>query len=736
MVRLASVSILGLELPLLLLWFVLATVLATITQRIADWNDMTDELVWERLAVSVGQYHSVLPRLHGEVIRNLAQLYPALISPFFFDGYVTANIRNVHVFDAWVMSSAALPAFLLARRVTGRRWAAYLLAVLAVCTPWIVYSTVLLTEVAAYPTFLWAVLAMHAAITRPSKRNDALVMLALAVTFLVRTQFGLLAAILPVALVAYHLTAPDAGPWRRRLAEALRGHVVLAAVYVPLALAAAVFVLAGGKPTRLSVYGAESSPQVLSTATAGAATGHAADLAFGMGILPFLVGAAWLLANVVRRPATPGLRAFAWLGATTLVVLVPVVAAWDLTIGQFVIDRYLFYLAPLLFLATVCALLDVRRPRWSLVIPVAVVCVGFALHLQPEFLWSGQFPLSFDSPVASLYKPFADLGGGASGASTILVVLTIALAALFVVGARLLRPAVLTAVVAVLLLVALPADTGYTFEKLLSRNGHSGRPLTQSQSGVLDWLDRAVGTGGNVTEVPYPVSSSPFVSQGFWRDLEFWNKSVRYAVHYPTPDVYRDAVIWFPDTPISFNPVTGAASASPSPYVVQSVTETRFRISGTAVRVQDHAMLIQAEMPWRTDWLTDGLYDDGWTQPGRGARIRVYMPGQRGAVKRTLSFQVQAPPDVSRRPFTLTSNLQTVRGAGTAAHTVFTQIDVCVPPRGFAVVGFRTRGSSEIPGDPKSIGDSTLSRQGGLLIADLSLADEVGPPCRPAKMRT
>ena len=175
MVRLASVSILGLELPLLLLWFVLATVLATITQRIADWNDMTDELVWERLAVSVGQYHSVLPRLHGEVIRNLAQLYPALISPFFFDGYVTANIRNVHVFDAWVMSSAALPAFLLARRVTGRRWAAYLLAVLAVCTPWIVYSTVLLTEVAAYPTFLWAVLAMHAAITRPSKRNDALV---------------------------------------------------------------------------------------------------------------------------------------------------------------------------------------------------------------------------------------------------------------------------------------------------------------------------------------------------------------------------------------------------------------------------------------------------------------------------------------------------------------------------------------------------------------------------------
>ena len=53
------------------------------------------------------------------------------------------------------MTSAAIPAFLLGRRVTGRRWAAYLLALLAVCTPWIVYSTVVLTDVVAYPAFLW-----------------------------------------------------------------------------------------------------------------------------------------------------------------------------------------------------------------------------------------------------------------------------------------------------------------------------------------------------------------------------------------------------------------------------------------------------------------------------------------------------------------------------------------------------------------------------------------------------
>ena len=218
-----------------------------------------------------------------------------------------------------------------------------------------------------------------------------------------------------------------------------------------------------------------------------------------------------------------------------LVVLVPVVAAWDLTVGSWVIDRYLFYLAPILFLATLCALVGVRRPGLSVAIPAVVVLAGFAWHLQPDFLWAGDVPVSFDSPPSRLYRPLASLGD----TSVVLVVLTVVLAVLFVAGSRLLRPPVLTAIVAGLLLVALPAGTGWTFSELLSHDGHSARPLTRDESGDLDWLDRAVGTGAVVTEVPYPMSSNPFVSQQAWRDLEFWNKSVRYAVHYPTPKHLR-----------------------------------------------------------------------------------------------------------------------------------------------------------------------------------------------------
>jgi hypothetical protein len=735
--RLAGLSLFGLELPFLLLWFVLATILATIAGRVADWNDMTDELVWERLAISIWQYHSLLPRLHGEVIRNLAQLYPALISPIFAGGRVPSDLENAHILDAWVMSSAAIPAFLLARRVTGKRWPAYLLAVVSVAMPWIVYSTVLATEVLAYPLFLWALLAIHRSITSPRWSNDLVALVAIVLAFFARTQFALLAGVYPLAVVAAALGAPGEGSWRRRsvaaLAGSVRAHITLVCFYVPLLAAVVVYRLAGGGLSHLSLYSSESSPSIASTATAGSVTGHAADLAFGMGILPFVVGSAWLFAGVVRPSPDARTRAFASVGSAALVVTLVVVSAWDLTIGSFVIDRYLFYLVPVIVLAFVCALLDAHRPQWSLIVPAVVVAIGFATHLQADFLWSGKFPLSTDSPIATLYKPLAELGGGKSGAAAILAVGTLVLAGLFVLLAQTVRHDLLTLVFALLLLVAFPVDTAYTFHTLFSKPGHSGRPLTRSESGVLDWVDRAVGTGARVTEIPYATNSSFFITQQSWRDLEFWNKSIRYAAHYPTPDVYDDAVVWFPNTPLAFNPRTGYASHSPTPYVVQSVTETRFRIAGN-VQVQGQTMmLIDADQPWRTSWLTYGLYDDGWTKPNRTVRARVFsFPGQKRAYTKTLSFQLQAPPDVDRRTFAIASNLTSVRGVATNTDTTFENINVCVPAHGYTEVSLKAAGASSIPGDQRSLAYSNLTdRRGGVLVADLSLADEVGKPCSP-----
>ena len=71
------------------------------------------------LAISIARTHSLVPRIHGVNIESYSQLYPLLIAPFFRHGLVPHNVETVHQANAWIMSSACIPAFFLARRVTG-----------------------------------------------------------------------------------------------------------------------------------------------------------------------------------------------------------------------------------------------------------------------------------------------------------------------------------------------------------------------------------------------------------------------------------------------------------------------------------------------------------------------------------------------------------------------------------------------------------------------------------------
>src|SRR5262245_28750828 len=107
------------------LWVALALGLSAIATNVRDWFDMTDELRYERLAISIARAHSLVPRVHDVDIRSFSQLYPLVISPAFADGLVADDLHRVHQIGAWVMASACFPAFLLARRVLARRWAAY-----------------------------------------------------------------------------------------------------------------------------------------------------------------------------------------------------------------------------------------------------------------------------------------------------------------------------------------------------------------------------------------------------------------------------------------------------------------------------------------------------------------------------------------------------------------------------------------------------------------------------------
>ena len=60
------------------LWAVLGGILALVTSRIGDWYAMTDEMRYERLAISIARTHSLVPRIHGIDIKSFSQsLSPA-----------------------------------------------------------------------------------------------------------------------------------------------------------------------------------------------------------------------------------------------------------------------------------------------------------------------------------------------------------------------------------------------------------------------------------------------------------------------------------------------------------------------------------------------------------------------------------------------------------------------------------------------------------------------------------
>jgi hypothetical protein len=272
------------------------------------------------------------------------------------------------------------------------------------------------------------------------------------------------------------------------------------------------------------------------------------------------------------------------------------------------------------------------------------------------------------------------------------------------------------------------------YVRLFRTTSNSDRPLTAQVPSTLAWVDSLVGSKADVTVIPYHVSTDYLVNLRYWRDIEFWNKSVDRDAEYPDAGPYDFTGVWFPRLPLTFDPSTGTASASPSRYAVQSITDTRFGLDGTVVgQDPDGANLLDVPQPWRASFLTFGTYDDGWLKPGKAAVIRVFpLPGQRQARQRILSLQIWAPSGVDSRPFVVRSNQATIRRIADVdtGTTFLNNVPVCVPPHGYADVTIRARGSSVIPGDQSSYAGSLGQRVGSIYLADASASNYLANPCR------
>jgi hypothetical protein len=688
--------------------------------RVREWAVMTDELLYAKLATAIGQTGSPLPTLHGVHVGFLGVVYPILLAPFYGSLDPPSAFTAVHVVNAVLMASAAAPAYLLARRVLARPWA-LAAGLLAVSVPWIVLSAFVMSESAAYPVFLWTILACQRAVAEPSARRDLLAAAAVVFAYFTRPQFLFLIAMLPLAILLTEVFSEG----RAGLRSALRRHRPLAALYAAGLVAVIPLAATGSAHRLLGDYGVTATEgSLLPSGVWKSAFVHLDTLAVGLGVLPFLLGAGWTIERL--RGGSRETRALAALTAIALVALPLETASYDLRFGGagVVRDRYLFYLAPLLLIPAIAAVLERRPPRLGLAAATAYFAgTAWLADLPPRAgLW-------VDSPESVLNGAIHDQSGSLSAGTFVAFCGAVVGAILLMVLGRLPRHAAAAALAALAFGFG-GSVAGYAFERLLTSRAFSGLPVT-GQARVRDWVDNLLPGGASAALLAWPTSTEWRFSASNWWDVEFWNRTVTNA--FVDPDGYYTYTP-FPAQTLHLNFADGRfpRTKSAPPYVVVANVDSRFGLAGSRVATSYGLSILAVERPYRARWASQGLTVDGWTKPGRTARIRLYgTPGQR-TERLHVSVFLDPPPE-ARRPthFRLTGRAVNSAGSAEPGKQTVAVAEVCIPADGHTDLALTTGKSAFTSAAPLT----PVPGYGQIVGLHLSAvaAEPTGPSCPGAR---
>jgi hypothetical protein len=664
---------------------------------------MTDELLYAKLADHIADTGSPLPVLHGVHVGFLGVVYPILLAPFYGTLDPVAAFEAAHVVNAVLFASAAIPAYLLVRRLPLPSACGLAVGLLVVALPWAVNAAFVMSEAAAYPAFVWAVLACHAALTKPSPRRDALAVGALALAFFTRPQFLFLAAVFPLAAVVAD------GPRR-----ALDRHRPLAIAYA-VGIVAVVPLAALGQAHRLlGDYGVTATQGSLLPSTVWkSAAIHLDVLAVGLGVLPFLLGAAWTYSSL--RSSSPALRSFAALTALSLPLLALETASYDLRFGGagVIRDRYLFYLAPLLLIAVAACLQEECLP----LVGIAAATVFFAATAAlADF--RPVAGLLVDSPEAVLNGVIHDESAGLP-AGVFVAVCGVLLGLICLALAWLPRPLAVLGVTVVIFAFC-GSTAGYAFERLLTSRTVSGVSVT-GQPRVRDWVDPVVH--GQVALLAYPISRTWDQSAVAWWDLEFWNHSVTRAF---LDTDGRFTYTPFPSTTLRLDAENGRFEGTEHapPYVLGAQNESRFGLAGSQAAATASLVLLAVERPYRALWATDGLDADGWTRPNHSATIRVYAEPGKAAQLVRVAVTLDSPPEAQTA---VGYRLGSAAGSVAPGSRAVAEATACIPRRGHADLALSSDRSATIAGPPFDP-EPGPPREVGVVLSGVKLTP-TGQPC-------
>ena len=477
---------------------------------------MVDELIYSELARSLAAGDGF--QVRDVPASGFSLVYPILISPAYalFDALPDAYAA-VKTLNALFMSLAAVPAYLLARRVVGEGLSLFA-ALLAVALPSLAYTGTVMTENVFYPLFLCAALLLVLALERPTPARQVGLLALVGLLFATRVQ--------AVAFVAAIVAAPfllvllGRRPLRATLAG-LRLLWGLLAAGVVLVLFAQV---ARGRSLSdlLGAYSIVGERSYDARTVARFFVYHLAELDLYLGVLPF---AAFVLLTVLARRLDEALAPFLAAGIALTVSVLIVVAAFASEFANRIQERNTFVVAPF-FLIALVAWVERGAPRpWVVAIPVAVGsallplvipferfietgAISDTLALLP--IWAAYGSLPFDSVDATV------LIGGAIAAAVFLLVPK--------------RWAFAIPVTTLVFLLGMSHNVWFG-ERGFERAG-AGALFTGIRVGERDWIDRALPDGATASFVWTGATDRFVVNQN-----EFFNRGVGpvYFVGGPTP---------------------------------------------------------------------------------------------------------------------------------------------------------------------------------------------------------
>jgi hypothetical protein len=345
---------------------------------------LPDEYIYSALGRSLAT--TGRPEIRGGAAHFPALLQPIVTAPAWLVGNVEISFRIVQATGALAMSLAAIPVYLLARRLELSQRVGLALAGLAVVVPDMVYASFLASEPFAYPLVLAAVAAAVAALARPTRRAQLAFVGFAALATLARAQF----VVLPLV---FFLASLGLGAAERRVRSALRDQILPLGCFLVPAIAAFV----AGPARVLGYYRTALDLHVNAGSILTWSGWDAMALAYAAGwiIVPGALVGLWL---ALVRPASRSERAFAvTAGLLTIVLLGEAALLGGNLVGPAAVsglgqikERYIFYLVPL---CGICFALYAKR--------------GWPLRLQHLALAALLFVLAVRVPLSG----FSTSGG-------------------------------------------------------------------------------------------------------------------------------------------------------------------------------------------------------------------------------------------------------------------------------------------------------------------------------------